>query len=259
MKTAEWNINYDGQSYTMIGPGSQNDSIISLGWEHGEFYEEEALKWIEMYWMKKKKASDSSENGIIFDCGAHFGNHSVFFGEVLKPCRVLSFEPSLTSFKLLKQNCQAKERQFKNYDLFQAGISDKNGTFIKRIEGRHDEDANPDSHLAQAKYEESSSGILTTTIDHQKNELDIDSKNEKIWLIKADVEGFELKLLEGALDTLWVHSPLLILEAHTHSDMISYDKFFETYNLPYQKITNIKNGGVPMYVYAVEKDSCLPV
>lgn len=148
----------------------------------------------------------------VVDIGANIGNHAHFF---VNNCgsHVYCFEPSATNYQLLKLNCPD---QF----IFKVALGDKVGT-ASLITYESCKGNNTISELWKAPPDWGT-GI------HQEEvvvaRLD-DFSLPTITFVKIDVEGSELRVLKGALDTIRMHQPVVAIEMHT--DQTLHDGSFE--------------------------------
>ena len=136
-----------------------------------------------------------NEKTVVYDIGGNIGYHCVGFAHRAK--HVYSFEPNLKNYKLLEMN--TKDRT--NVTLIKAAVSDTKGkSFISDYElddmGNYGECMMSDT-TGQA--------CVTVRID----DLTIEKPN----LIKIDVEGHELKVFKGAMETIRKHTPVIFYEA----------------------------------------------
>ena len=135
---------------------------------------------------------------MILDIGANIGNHSLYFATVMHPQRIYSFEPIKETYEILQKNieinnlnnviisfniaCGAESARGKrkNYDCNNIGGT----SILECCEGEFD----------------------ICTIDSMK-------LKDKIALIKIDVEGFEENVILGALQTIKMNKPVIMVEA----------------------------------------------
>jgi len=141
---------------------------------------------------------------VVVDAGANCGIYTVAAARLVGPSgRVLSFEPGLQAFSLLKKNIELN--QFQNVRAYRAALCDKNG----QARLYHDELGQTSFSLgysknARAEFEE----VTTRTLDSVLEE----ERVGQVGLIKLDVEGAEELVLRG-VEKLLVHSrPKFILE-----------------------------------------------
>lgn len=167
-------------------------------------------------------------NMTILDIGVNKGYFSLLSAKLMKDKgNILSFEPDPDNCKWIKKSIAANN--YKSIRLFQIALFNKNGkkTFFKGAKS---------GHHSLIK----NSGLGSTTIQTQKLDDFIDEENiTKINLIKIDVEGADIEVLEGAQKLLKNQSPKLIIDIHK----IDRKKFFNLLeNLSYN-IFDYNNDG----------------
>ena len=146
------------------------------------------------------------ENSNAIDIGANIGNHALEFSKFFS--NIDAFEPNPHTFKLLQFNASF----VKNIRTYNFGLGNCNETLT-------------------LSENASNFGASSAIIDHNQN-LDIkievkklddfDTKLSNIKLIKIDVEGMELMVLEGAIKIIDKHQPIIAFEQHA-SDFITDD------------------------------------
>lgn len=157
-----------------------------------------------------KILSEFVENGDwVIDVGANVGHYTQRLSKLVGPeGRVIAFEPVPTTFSILAANIQ--EFSYSNVTLFNAAISSKLSSARMALPCL-------DSGLTnyyQANLSSDSTGSLTVlTVP-----LDSIVQNQKIKLIKIDVEGHESFALAGMQQIIRDSHPIIILE--TGSDTI---------------------------------------
>jgi FkbM family methyltransferase len=124
----------------------------------------------------------SKKSKIILDIGANVGKYSVLACKVNPYAKVFAFEPSKGNFKALEINKNINK--CKNLFINKVALSNKKGK-VKLYDG-------PGSGRYSLK------GKSKNFEDVEANKLDNLFKNLTIDLIKMDVEGAELDLLEGS-------------------------------------------------------------
>lgn len=221
MIKATTKINKFGKEITFCS-NNEEDYIFKSISNSKDFYERDLLNWI---------ASIPITKGTFIDVGANIGNHSIFFASILNR-NCISFEPEENTFNTLLDNIEANNLKRKIHALNIAAGSKKSSASI---------DIAPDNNSG------------ATSIKKDKNgRIDIDSidnivkKNEKISLIKIDVEGFEFEVLKGAKKTIKKNKPLILIECF---DEIAINKTISYFNhLNYQPISIF--GNTPMLVFS---------
>jgi len=138
----------------------------------------------------------------IIDIGANFGYHTVFFSPLCTE-NVFAFEPQLQNFNLLKDNVELNNIQnvvLSNYACGDTNCEVKLPAYDDTVYVNMG-DITPNI-LDNAK-------LYTTT---KSIRLDDQIFNSNIDLIKIDVQGWEIKVLEGAKNLIKTHKPALIIE-----------------------------------------------
>jgi FkbM family methyltransferase len=194
----------------------------------GEFYEDHELRMMRKYFG----------GGIFVDVGCNVGNHSIYFAS-LENCRsVIAFEPNPNVLKNLLVNL-ALNGLSKKVVLHQFGLADVSCNAKLSIPRLNAGGAsflkNPD------RSDEFSSEINDIPLMRGDDILG----DEKISLMKIDVEGLELECLKGLDSVLRNSKPILFVEVthETRPDVESFlsdrnYKIIETYQR-YPKIINI--------------------
>jgi FkbM family methyltransferase len=133
---------------------------------------------------------------LVVDVGANIGNHTLYFAMV-RGATVHAFEPNPVTLGYLRSNVEANG--LATIHVHEVGLSDQKGR--GHITAAED--------LGMATIEPNSTG------DIELRPLDsYDFPPEpRIAVIKIDVEGGEVKVLEGALKTIRAHRPIIAAEA----------------------------------------------
>jgi len=139
-----------------------------------------------------------TKNKVVFDVGAYIGTHTIYISKFGSPEKVYAFEPDSRSFKLLKKNIEANELD--NVVPINKGVWEFDGTVNFKIA-----DA---SNRGVSKVDYAGD----TTI--QVVSLDKFCSDGKCDCIKIDIEGNELKVLEGAKKIITDNRPILAIEVH---------------------------------------------
>ena len=165
----------------------------------GTYYEHELLRAI----------STLPRGGTFVDAGAHYGNHSVFFGLECGADRIISIEPNPVTFAGLVRN------------LEQNGLADRATTVNAAIHQswrRVDIDI-PAWNPGPENKAISNTGMARVAAavgDGTVDALPLDevlAGVERVALIKIDVEGNAWGVVESGRATIERDRPILILEA----------------------------------------------
>jgi FkbM family methyltransferase len=160
----------------------------------------------------------------VWDVGGHFGYTSLVFANILGKCtNVYSFEPNKYNLERFKRNLDLNPHLSKKIHIVPLAISNIQGQEAFSISKNVDGSQSSGSHLAKAskplhqsvydKFHFSDTLVEVSTWD-----LLAESYPEPD-LVKIDVEGSELFVLEGGMNFLSKHSPILMMEIHNISIM----------------------------------------
>lgn len=158
-----------------------------------------------------------SEEEVFVDLGSYTGDTVLsYLKNYGQDCykKIYCYEITPKIFEILKDNV----RHYKNIECRQKGISDIE-TSMNLL--------NYDNNLSTNTLEEKDGNIEVTTLD-----IDI---SEKITLLKADIEGFEQKMIEGAKNHIKNdHPKLLISIYHKNEDLWKIPKMIDEINPNYK-------------------------
>ena len=170
---------------------------LQASWQRGEFFEPRLLEYI--YWHFK--------GGIFVDVGSAIGNHSLFFALFCGVKHVHSIEPVASS--IVRQRALYKLNGVEHLiTTHNCALSDRVGT------GRMEPFAS--QNLGQFRLRPGGD-VPVYTLDYILSRAGILGSNKRVTLIKADVEGHELRVLQGAEETLRQKQPALFLEIRSRS------------------------------------------
>lgn len=158
----------------------------------------------------------------IVDVGSHYGEFIARFIS-LAPDKIYSFEPNKISYDILKKNFSSEIINIYNF-----GVGDENETKLLSLK----RNSLMDSFLEEKKtiifYLKKI--IFGSDIHHKNNQtieikkldsLIVDLNIKNIDLLKIDVEGYELFVLNGAKKTLTITKYILI-EIHDFNQYQGY-------------------------------------
>jgi FkbM family methyltransferase len=135
-----------------------------------------------------------NDDDLIIDIGGNIGWYSIVLSYKSKP-KVLTFEPDSFNYSLLKSNVALNKKD--NIQVFNVGVSDTPGKmtlhlYKKYNQGRH-------SFIRQ-RNSVGTAEVETVQLDAFLKEKGF--ANDRIKLIKIDIEGFEFAALSGATRSL---------------------------------------------------------
>jgi FkbM family methyltransferase len=146
-------------------------------------------------------------NDTVIDIGANIGYFTILFAKLVgNEGAVYAFEPTNKYFKFLKDNVLINE--LSNVRIFNKGLSDKNGEMEIFID-----DSSATIHQPIASDIKDKEIIRLMTLDEFVVEHDLKAIN----FIKIDIDGHEPFVLDGAINSIRIFKPVIILEiSHLH-------------------------------------------
>ncbi len=149
------------------------------------------------------------EGDQFLDIGAHYGYFSLIASELTGANgRVLALEPATKSGAILQENCKNRS----NITLVAKAISDQVGeiSFYEFPNLFSEYNAINVDQFRDEKWFADFNPVKTTVATTTVNEITADGFTPS--MIKIDVEGAELKVVEGGLDFLRRHNPVIAME-----------------------------------------------
>ena len=149
------------------------------------------------------------EDAWCFDIGANIGLYSLALSALAPQGRVFAFEPSPGSVEFLRANL--RRNRAGNVKVFPTALADHEGTI-----SFHDVPFfTAGSFTAEEGSWLGSDAVGSTLVQVQCTTLDAfveDFGVERVDVVKIDVEGAELAVLEGGVETLAAHRPTVVME-----------------------------------------------
>jgi FkbM family methyltransferase len=146
----------------------------------------------------------------FYDVGAHIGFYSMIAARLVGQAgHVIAFEPDADNAKTIREN--AAKNGFPGISVVCAAMSDRDG-IVRFFQPSHGDQ----SRMSGMVIRENLSGIREAEI-HSCPAVSLDnfcSLHPTPNLVKIDVEGAELQVLEGAQSLLREKKPVLIIEVH---------------------------------------------
>jgi FkbM family methyltransferase len=170
---------------------TDQDTIMGQN-AYGYFYELEELAIMRRH---------SIANAVFLDVGANIGNHTIYFAKLLDARQVICIEPNPEAIRILRVNIDLNQLQDR-VDLTHigCGLSDHVG---RAIIGRTIE-----MNLGGTTLEPRDDGTIALVPgDKLLNGRNVD-------FIKIDVEGMELKVLQGLEQTISRFKPNIFVEVN---------------------------------------------
>lgn len=148
-------------------------------------------------------------DGVVLDVGAHAGQYTRLFKQLAPRGQVYAFEPAAYARALLRR--VVRLRRLQGVEIIAAGLSDAPGALSLTTPIKPKGDVGYGlAHLgAETRFAEVwQETVPLTTIDTFAAER----KLERLDYIKADIEGWEMRMLAGARETLARLRPAIQIE-----------------------------------------------
>ena len=157
-----------------------------------------------------KRVLTVATNDVFVDIGAHIGSYAIPIAKNAQ--KVIAFEPNKDSFDLLTKNIALNH--LTNIEAHNIAVSKKRGavSFIYGHESIYSMIMDSDQ---STNVEVTENAKPNNNNIHLVNTTDLDSalsKEDRVDWIKIDVEGHEVDALEGAIQTIRIHKPKIIIE-----------------------------------------------
>lgn len=164
------------------------------------------------------------KNKDIIDAGAFTGDTSLPLSKITNK-NVYAFEPFEESFNLLKKNISSNN--IENIIPVQKSLGDINGERSLFLSGSNVQGITSDPNI---RNYDSEIIVQETTLDTFVEENNLD-----VGLITVDVEGAEMDLLKGAVNTIKTQKPILEISIyHKVSDFFDIIPWIGNLNLGYE-------------------------
>ena len=171
--------------------------------------------------------------GIYLDVGANIGNHTIFFSKFCKSNKVFSFEIFDEFCDIINENVRINN--INNVVINRFGLGDKDG------------------YVGLSSIDKNNVGMLSINDDfgnHKIMRLDSIIFNDKVSVIKIDVEGYETKVIQGGLNTIKEHEPIIITECRYEHEYNEQHKVLSSIGYYTNKINHAKT---PTYIWRMKK------
>lgn len=161
----------------------------------------------------------------VFDVGGYIGDTLMLFQALFPQSLMLSFEPDDQYYQQLIKSMHAGIESGKIL-AFPQGLSDKKGKLLME----------PDNHegvmatFVESAKDDRAVEVEVTTIDEVVKERQLD-----VGMIKVDIEGYEMQVVQGALETIKSQRPMLVIAIyHQPEEFYELKPFLESLNLGYK-------------------------
>jgi len=187
------------------------------------------------------------EGDVIVDVGANSGLYSIFYSKLVgNTGAVHAFEPDTETFVMLQENISLNNCT--NIATYNLALSNK-ASIIEMVsfdpDGFKPKDGDSFKYIKEVAPGSVNNGGNTMTAIKMDDVPELQAI-KKIDYIKIDVEGAELLVLQGAIDTIAKHKPVIIFELS--------GKWTKRFNYkPYQILVLLKDLGYEMDEYDIEQ------
>ena len=162
-----------------------------------------------------------SRGATIIDADANIGNHTVYFARICGARYIHAFEPMLETFKIPARNAELNAPDRIRCHNFALGASEGKADLLQYSAG----------NIGATRLEADDNGF------YDVKALDSFQFSE-LHIIKMDVEGAQISVLEGARETLARHKPLIWIELLPNDIEESHEKLT---SLGYDRIEKLSN------------------
>jgi FkbM family methyltransferase len=141
---------------------------------------------------------------VFFDIGANIGWHSINIAKYDETLRVYAFEPIDSTFQALKENIVLNNLTHVN--LCNLGFSNKNEHLTFYFDPNVSAFTSSRNNLKNSGAQKIISKVV------RLDDFFIENNLERLDFIKCDVEGAELLVFQGALESIKRHKPIILAE-----------------------------------------------
>ena len=149
--------------------------------------------------------SSAQRKTCVFDVGAHIGITTLPLAEAVGPRgRVFAIEPSPQNRSFLNQHLEANK--IENVTVLDCALADRAEQVVSFFEMK---DVSGMNGLLNNRSGMHSIQVSASTLDQVVSEFNVVPD-----LIKIDIEGAELACLKGAIKTIQLYQPEIVLSVH---------------------------------------------
>ena len=203
-------------------PDYPTDCIQSCIANGNDYWDTHALYIIDKY---------IPDDAVILDIGANIGSHSLYWTLERDAKKIYAFEPLPGTYEILQKNIELNNLNDRiisfNFGLSDEEINAKIGSYNKQ-------------NIGGTSFVKADKG------NFKLKTLDSLNIPEKIDLFKIDVEGAEVEVLLGAVETIKKNKPIIVIESFNRKNQI--DIVFN--ELGYKQVETIREGEDYIYTYA---------
>jgi len=201
---------------------------IHRHWKNGYFYEQ-----FELNYIKDMLGS----NRRIVDVGANIGNHAIYFDKIMNSEVIYVIEPNEQLYCILLQNVALNYCHKVNVDYLGLALGyEENNCFIEN------EEMIECNNFGLSKINLNKTGNVSVMRgDSLFCDIPID-------LLKIDVEGMELQVLQGFEKTINRYKPVLYLEIQNDNNEVIMNYINKICYKVVKKFNTTQNEGYTNYI-----------
>lgn len=179
-------------------------------------YVDTLYSWVTPFWKGLLSNTNTTSTKYLIDIGANVGLTSIIPAKL--GFRVVGFEPEMLNQVFLQRSICSNGNQVRsNYYLIKAAVGAKSGQTTFHVAQRSDGSSISEAAASQGS-KTSSVTVPIVTIDEWM-ESHPEYRPEDCAYMKLDVQGFELRVLEGARKFLLKASNDLIVRVEIEGDL----------------------------------------
>jgi FkbM family methyltransferase len=193
------------------------------------------------YWIKLCRMSE-----YVLDIGAYHGIYSLVANGIDRDKKVFAFEPVPGSYKKLVRNIELNNFKTKT---FNCGVSDKDGVAVFY---NINSSASLIGSFNKESFQHGETLIETKIPIRSLSSIVEEFKIPAIDLMKIDVEGHEIEVLEGLNEYLKLHLPSILLEVLSDENAVKINEVFKDCDYLY---FDIDEKNPPVQIPEIRKSS----
>ncbi|MCG8528054.1 MAG: FkbM family methyltransferase [Opitutales bacterium] len=177
---------------------------------------------------------------VFIDGGAYVGDTLLILLKY-KPSQIILFEPDSINIRHLKWTIKENTPSIGNMVLVEAGMGEKNCT-----KGFKEVGGSSSSFLRVNEEDEINQTVNVWALDsYLEKRTDL---SERVGLIKLDVQGYEWATIQGAIETLKLNRPIVLISLyHTPEDFFEIKPYLQKELASYQFIIRKLNPNHPTH------------
>jgi FkbM family methyltransferase len=205
--------------------------------------------------VEKLKEFKNISTCSFWDIGAHFGYHTLSFATLISNnYKVYAFEPNPFNAERLQKNLGRNKDLAKKVILNQIALSDSDGKATFEFSDEVDHSESSGSHLAGVQPPLSENSYLNfkelVVATRKIDSLILENTIEPAQVVKIDVEGAEMLVLEGGKSFFSKYKPLIFMEVHNITMMFEVFNFLSSIGYKLEMIDKESSTTSWCYIFA---------